>query len=65
MRAPPLTHVEMVLVSPEKEVSQENLFVFDLLSQVYPEGLSGAITVGFGNKVFGREGYSAKFDCNR
>ncbi|KAL4864245.1 hypothetical protein BDV12DRAFT_176460 [Aspergillus spectabilis] len=50
--APPLTPVEVVLISSKKELSQDNPFVFDLLLQIYPEGLSGAITVGLGSKGY-------------
>jgi hypothetical protein len=54
MSAPPLTPVEVVLASSKEELSQDNPFVFDLQLQLYPEHLSGAITVGLGNK--GHEG---------
>jgi hypothetical protein len=53
MSAPPLTPVEVVLVSSKEELSQDNPFVFDLLLQIYPKGLSGAITVGLGGKGYG------------
>ncbi|KAL2848962.1 hypothetical protein BJX68DRAFT_276147 [Aspergillus pseudodeflectus] len=54
MSAPPLTPVEVVLASSKEELSQDNPFVFDLQLQLYPEHLSGAITVVLGNK--GHEG---------
>jgi hypothetical protein len=50
MSAPPLTPVEVILISSKKELSQDNPFVFDLRLQIYPEGLSGAVTVVLGNK---------------
>ncbi|KAL4934199.1 uncharacterized protein BDV17DRAFT_296925 [Aspergillus undulatus] len=52
MSAPPLTPVEVVLVSSKEELSHDNPFVFDLLLQIYPKGLSGAITVGLGGKGY-------------
>lgn len=54
MSAPPLTPVEVSLVSSKKKLSQDNPFVFDLRLQLHPEVLSGAMTVALGDK--GSEG---------
>ncbi|KAE8131206.1 hypothetical protein BDV38DRAFT_265151 [Aspergillus pseudotamarii] len=54
MSAPPLAPIDVILVSSKKPLSQDNPFVFDLQLQIYPEGLSGAVTVVLGNK--GNEG---------
>lgn len=54
MSAPPLTPVEVILVSSKKRLSQDNPFVFDLWLQIYAEGLSGAVNVVSDNK--GNEG---------
>ncbi|KAE8311117.1 hypothetical protein BDV41DRAFT_589904 [Aspergillus transmontanensis] len=54
MSAPPLAPIDVILVSSKKPLSQDNPIVFDLQLQIYPEGLSGAVTVVWGNK--GNEG---------
>lgn len=52
--APPLTPVEVSLVSSKKKLSQDNPFVFDLRLQLHPEVLSGVMTLALGDK--GSEG---------